>query len=55
VKPEKLEPAAVRGHGRLEVEAATMTLAESRAQFAARKVAAPGGVYWLTALFSAGD
>jgi hypothetical protein len=27
VKPEKLEPAAVRGHGRLEVEAASMTLA----------------------------
>ena len=29
VKPEKLEPAAVRWHGRLEVEAA-MTLAESQ-------------------------
>ena len=27
VKPEKLEPAAVRWHGRLEVEAAAMTLA----------------------------
>jgi hypothetical protein len=30
VRPEKLEPAAVRWHGRLEVEAATMTLAESQ-------------------------
>jgi len=29
VKPEKLESAAVRWHGRLEVEAAAMTLAES--------------------------
>ena len=30
VKPEKLEPAAVRWHGRLEVEASSMTLAESQ-------------------------
>ncbi len=29
VKPEKLEPPAVRWHGRLEVEAGAMTLAES--------------------------
>jgi hypothetical protein len=35
VKPEKLEPAAVRWHGRLEVEAATMTLAESQLALAA--------------------
>ena len=34
-KPEKLEPAAVRWHGRLEVEAATMTLAESQLALAA--------------------
>jgi hypothetical protein len=30
VKPEKLEPAAVRWHGRLEVEAPEMTLGESQ-------------------------
>ena len=35
VKPEKLEPAAVRWHGRLEVEAAAMTLAESQLALAA--------------------
>jgi hypothetical protein len=29
VKPEKLEPAAVRWHGRLEVEAAAMTVAKT--------------------------
>jgi hypothetical protein len=33
VKPEK--PAAVRWHGRLEVEASVMTLAESRLALAA--------------------
>jgi hypothetical protein len=30
VKPEKLEPAAVRWHGRLEGEAPEMTLGESQ-------------------------
>jgi hypothetical protein len=35
VKLEKLEAAAVRWHGRLEVEAATMTLAESQLALAA--------------------
>jgi len=35
VKPEKLEPAAVRWHGRLEVEAGVMTLAESQLALAA--------------------
>jgi hypothetical protein len=37
VKPEKVEPAAVRWHGRLEVEveAAAMTLAESQLALAA--------------------
>ena len=35
VKPEKLERAAVRWHGRLEVEAAAMTLAESQLALAA--------------------
>jgi hypothetical protein len=30
VKPEKLEPAALRWHGRLELEASVMTLAESQ-------------------------
>jgi hypothetical protein len=35
VKPEKLEPAAVRWHGRLKVEAPLMTLAESQLALAA--------------------
>ena len=35
VKPEKLEPAAVRWHGRLELEASVMTLAESQIALAA--------------------
>jgi hypothetical protein len=35
VKPEKLEPAAVRWHGRLEVEAPLMALAESQLALAA--------------------
>ena len=35
VKPEELERAAVRWHGRLEVEAAAMTLAESQLALAA--------------------
>jgi hypothetical protein len=35
VKPEKLEPTAVRWHGRLEIEAAAMTLAESQLALAA--------------------
>ncbi len=35
VKPEKLEPAAVRWHGRLELEAGLMTLAESQLALAA--------------------
>ena len=35
VKPEKLEPAAARWHGRLEVEATSMTLAESQLALAA--------------------
>ena len=30
VKPEKLEPAAVRWHGRLELERPTLTLTESQ-------------------------
>jgi hypothetical protein len=35
VRPEKLERAAVRWHGRLETEAATLTLAESQLALAA--------------------
>jgi hypothetical protein len=35
VKPEKLERAAVRWHGRLETEATTMTIAESQLALAA--------------------
>ena len=35
VKPEKLEPAVIRWHGRLEVEASVMTLAESQLALAA--------------------
>ncbi len=35
VKPEKLEQAAIRWHGRLEVEASAMTLAESQLALAA--------------------
>lgn len=30
VRPDKLEPAAIRWHGRLEIEAKALTLAESR-------------------------
>ena len=35
VKPEKLERAAIRWHGRLETEARTLTLAESQLALAA--------------------
>jgi hypothetical protein len=35
VKPEKLEHAALRWHGRLELEASVMTLAESQLALAA--------------------
>jgi hypothetical protein len=35
VKPEKLEQAALRWHGRLELEASMMTLAESQLALAA--------------------
>ena len=35
VKPEKIEAAAVRWHGRLEVEASLVTLAESQLALAA--------------------
>jgi hypothetical protein len=35
VKPAKLESAAIRWHGRLELEATTMTLAESQLALAA--------------------
>jgi hypothetical protein len=35
VRPEKLPAAAVRWHGRLEVEATVMTLAESQLALAA--------------------
>jgi hypothetical protein len=35
VRPEKLERAALRWHGRLETEAATLTLAESQLALAA--------------------
>jgi hypothetical protein len=35
VKPEKLEQAALRWHGRLELEASVMTLAESQLALAA--------------------
>jgi hypothetical protein len=35
VKPEKLEQAALRWHGRLELEASAMTLAESQLALAA--------------------
>jgi hypothetical protein len=30
VQPDRLEPAAIRWHGRLEIEARSLTLAESR-------------------------
>ena len=30
VRPDRLEPAAIRWHGRLEIEAKSMTLAEAR-------------------------
>ena len=40
VKPEKLEPAAVRWHGRLELETPTLTLTES--QFALATLAMLG-------------
>lgn len=42
VKPNKLEPAAVRWHGRLEVEAAAMTVAESQLALAAPANLCPG-------------
>jgi hypothetical protein len=35
VRPAKLEPAAIRWHGRLELEAGVMTLAESQLALAA--------------------
>ncbi len=35
VKPSKLEPAALRSHGRLEAEASVMSLAESQLALAA--------------------
>jgi hypothetical protein len=35
VKPEKLEHAVLRWHGRLELEASTMTLGESQLALAA--------------------
>lgn len=35
MKPEKVEPAALRWHGRLELEAAAITLAESQLALAA--------------------
>ncbi len=35
VKPEKLEPAAIRWHGRLELESAAITLADSQLALAA--------------------
>jgi len=35
VKPEKLEQAALRWHGRLELEGSAMTLAESQLALAA--------------------
>jgi hypothetical protein len=38
VKPEKLEQAALRWHGRLELEASMMTLAESQLVKRSRKV-----------------
>ena len=34
-KPQKLEPAAIRSHGRLELEARVMTLEESQLALAA--------------------
>lgn len=42
VKPERVERAAVRWHGRLEVEASTMTLAESQLALAALASLAAG-------------
>jgi hypothetical protein len=42
VKPEKLERAAVRWHGRLEREASTLTLAESQLALAALASLAAG-------------
>lgn len=41
-KPEKLDAAAVRWHGRLEVEASAMTLAESQLALAALASLAAG-------------
>ena len=35
LKPERFQPAAVRWHGRLELEAPTLTLAESQFALAA--------------------
>jgi hypothetical protein len=35
VRPDRLEPAAIRWHGRLEIEAKSLTLAESRFALAA--------------------
>ena len=42
LKPEKFEPAAVRWHGRLEVEAPAMSLAESQLALAALASLAAG-------------
>lgn len=42
VKPERVERAAVRWHGRLEVEATAMTLAESQLALAALASLAAG-------------
>ena len=43
VKPEKLEMAALRWHGRLELEASVMTMAESQLALAALASLCAGG------------
>jgi hypothetical protein len=52
VRPDRLERAAIRWHGRLEIEAPTLTLAESRFALAAleRLPADPGAAALLRRL-----
>jgi hypothetical protein len=45
-RPEKLEPAALRWHGRLEIEATTMTMAESQLALAALASLCAGRMGW---------
>jgi hypothetical protein len=57
VRPDRLERAAIRWHGRLEVEASTLTLAESRFALAAleRLPADPQAADMLRRLASEGE